>query len=91
MKNVLIFITKVLVCSMAIFTIACVCPRVYADTIYTKDGREIMNAKITEITSDTVWYEVTSGDITESTGMDITDIEKITKNNGSTYSLDGAE
>jgi len=90
MKNTLTRIMAVSCWSVAIVIIMSICQAVYADTIYTKDGRQI-NTEITEITDGTVWYEATSGDITEIIGMDISDIEKITKNDGSTYPLSGSE
>ena len=49
---------------------------VYAETIYTKDGQEIQ-VKVIEKTEDTIWYEVTTGDIVEEIGIDIDEVEKI--------------
>jgi hypothetical protein len=54
---------------------------VFAETIYLKDG-EIIEAKISEKTEDTIWYEVGSGDITEYIGLEISKIEKILNDDG---------
>ncbi|MEA3560514.1 MAG: hypothetical protein U9R31_01935 [Candidatus Omnitrophota bacterium] len=54
---------------------------VYPETIYTRDGQEIQ-ARITEKTADTVWYELTSGDMIEYIGIDIADIDKILSDEG---------
>jgi hypothetical protein len=48
----------------------------YAELIITKDGQQI-EAKISEKTDDTIWYEVASGDMTEYIGMEISNIEEI--------------
>jgi len=54
----------------------------YAEIIYTKDGKKIQ-AKIEERDGDTIWYETTSGEIVEYTGIDIAEIEKILNDDGS--------
>lgn len=54
----------------------------YPETICTKDGQQI-KAKITEKTENTIWYEVTTGDIIEETGIDIADVDKILNDDGS--------
>ncbi|MBL7072706.1 MAG: hypothetical protein ISS33_02865 [Candidatus Omnitrophica bacterium] len=56
----------------------------YAETIYTKTGREI-KAKVSEITDDTVWYEVTVGDMVECTGIGTKDVVKIENDDGTAY------
>ena len=48
----------------------------YCEIIYTKDGRQIQG-EITEVTEDTVWVETTEAEITEESGIDRQDIEKI--------------
>jgi len=55
---------------------------VYSETIYTKDGK-VIQAKISEKTDTTIWYEVVSGDMVEYVGIDIADIEKIVNDDGS--------
>lgn len=56
----------------------------YCEVIYTKDGKEI-RGKITEITADTIWVEVTTGDIIEYTGIDKANVQKILNDDGSKY------
>jgi len=58
--------------------------RGYAETIYTKTGREI-KAKVSEITDGTVWYEVTVGDMVECTGIGTEDVIKIENDDGTVY------
>ncbi len=58
---------------------------VYSETIYTKEDEEIQ-AKITEVTESAVWYELTSGDMTEYIGIDKADVVKILKDDGTVYS-----
>lgn len=57
---------------------------IYAETIYTKDG-QVIPCKIGEIANGTVWYETTSGDITEYVGLELSNIEKILNDDGSTF------
>lgn len=54
----------------------------YCETIYTMDG-EVMQAKITKKTKDTIWYEIVSGDIIEEIGVDIIKVEKVLNDDGS--------
>ena len=54
----------------------------YAETIYTKDGRQI-KAKITEKTETVIWYEVLAGDIVKYIGINISEIDKILNDDGS--------
>jgi len=61
----------------------------YAETIYTKTGREI-KATVTEITDDTIWYEVTVGDMVECVGIDTEDVKKIENDDGTAY-VDGLD
>ena len=56
----------------------------YGETIYTEDG-EIIQGKITEIDEDTIWVEITEGDITEYIGVDKINVEKILNDDGSVY------
>jgi len=56
----------------------------YCEVIYTKDGKEI-RGKITEITEDTVWVEITMGDIIEYSGIDKANVQKILNDDGSKY------
>ncbi len=64
----------------------------YGETIYTKDGKKIQ-AKISEKTDTTIWYEISSGDIVEENGIDISDVEKILNDDGSVskYSPDSSK
>jgi len=70
----------ILVCVTAIIGLGL--GTVYAEIIYTKDGRQIQ-AKVTEKTEDTIWYEIVSGDIIEEIGIDITEVEKVLNDDGS--------
>jgi len=54
----------------------------YAETIYTKDGRQI-KAKITEKTEDAIWYEIVTGDIVEEIGIDIIEVDNVLNDDGS--------
>lgn len=54
----------------------------YGEIIYTLGG-EVLEVKITEKTEDTIWYEVSSGDIIEEVGIDIAEVEKILNDDGS--------
>jgi len=54
----------------------------YAETIYTKDGRQI-KAKITEKTETVIWYEISTGDMVEYVGIDISEVEKVSNDDGS--------
>lgn len=54
---------------------------VFAETILTREGQSIQ-AKITEVTEDTVWYEVERGDIVEEVGIDISEVERIFDDDG---------
>jgi len=57
----------------------------YGEIIYTKDGNQIQG-KITEITEDTIWVEITTeGDIKEYTGIDKSNVQKILNDDGSKY------
>jgi len=82
MKRCLVLLISVLVGSLAVLAYP---GTVYSETIYTKEGEEIQ-AKITEVTESTVWYEHTSGDMTEYIGIDRTDVKKILNDDGSVYS-----
>ena len=66
-----------LACSLWLVT----CGLVYPETIYTKDGRQIQ-ARVSEKTVDTIWYEVVTGDIIEEVGIDIAKVEKVLNDNG---------
>ena len=57
---------------------------VYSETIYTKDGEKIQ-AKITEVTENAIWYELTSGDITEYIGVDKSDVQWILNDDGTKF------
>ena len=72
------FSLVVLVCIM---TIICLEP-LYCETIYTIDG-EVIQAKVTEKTENTIWYEVATGDIIEEAGIDIAEVEKVLNDDGS--------
>jgi len=54
----------------------------YAETIYAKDGRQI-KAKISEKTEMVIWYEITTGDMGEYVGIDISGVEKVLNDDGS--------
>ena len=56
----------------------------YGEIIYTKEGNQIQG-KITEITEDTIWIEITEGDMTEYIGVDKMNVEKILNDDGSKY------
>ena len=55
---------------------------VYAENIYTTDGK-VIQAKITEKTEDTIWYETTNGDVSEFLGIDISKVVKVLNDDGS--------
>ena len=54
----------------------------YAEIILTKEG-QIIQAVIIEKTSDTIWYEIKSGDMIEEIGIDILDVDNVLNNDGS--------
>jgi len=72
MKTLIILILAVLFCGQAML---------YAETIYKKDGT-IIQAKISEVTDGTVWYETTVGDITEQISIDLAEVDKILNDDG---------
>lgn len=53
----------------------------YGEIIVKKDG-EVIEAKISEKTDNTVWYEKASGDLTEYIGLELSEIEKILNDDG---------
>jgi len=55
---------------------------VYSETIYTIDGG-VIEAEVSEKTEDTIWYEITTGDVIEEIGIDISDVDKILNDDGS--------
>ena len=55
---------------------------VFAETIYTKNG-ETIKANVSELSNGTLWYETTSGDVTEYQGMDMANVEKVLNDDGS--------
>ena len=68
----------ILVCIMTIIGLE----PLYCETIYTIDG-EVIQAKVTEKTENTIWYEVATGDIIEEAGIDIAEVEKVLNDDGS--------
>lgn len=56
----------------------------YTEIIYTRDGEKI-EGKVSEITEDTVWVEITKGEIIEYIGIDKMNVEKILNDDGSKY------
>ncbi len=68
----------ILLCAMIIIGLE----PLYCETIYTKDGQQIQ-AKVTEKTEDTIWYEAATGDIIEEIGIDMIEVEKILNDDGS--------
>jgi hypothetical protein len=57
-------------------------PLCHAEIIFTRDG-QVINAKITEKSETTIWYEVESGDMTEEIGIDISDVDNVLNDDGS--------
>lgn len=94
-KSIVFFIALLLLMGGELFL-------AYSETIYTKEeiaaGKEgasakegqIIQGKITEVTQDTVWIEVESGDIVEYIGVDKAEIEKILKDDGTPYEYSSA-
>ncbi len=74
MKTLIILIMAVLFCGQAVL---------FAEMIYKKDGG-ILQAKISEVTDGTVWYETTVGDITEQVSIDLAEVDKILNDDGTT-------
>lgn len=56
----------------------------YCEVIYTKDGKEI-RGKITEISQEIIWVEITAGDIVEYIGIDKVNVQKILNDDGTKY------
>lgn len=70
----------------------------YSETIYVKEVKEgdvvtqeaeVIKGSITELTEDTVWVEVQTGDITEYVGIDLLSVEKILNEDGTIYEYPG--
>ena len=68
----------ILVCIMTIIGLE----PLYCETIYTIGGKAIQ-AKITEKTENTIWYEAATGAIIEEAGIDIAEVEKVLNDDGS--------
>ena len=73
MRTLILFLVFVCTASLA-----------FAEIIVTKDGRSIQ-AKITEINEETntIWYEVESGEIIEEIGIDISEVDRVLNDDGS--------